>query len=70
MQLAQSFGATGVTKIGTGVYQVDFNRNITNCAYNATQGDPGVGGARQEDVVVVTKTGCKILSRFSKQLEI
>jgi Xaa-Pro aminopeptidase len=31
---------------------------------------PGVGGARQEDVVVVTKTGCKILSRFPKQLEI
>jgi len=31
---------------------------------------PGVGGARLEDVVVVTKTGCKILSRFPKQLEI
>ena len=31
---------------------------------------PGVGGARQEDVVVVTKTGCEILSRFPKQLEI
>lgn len=31
---------------------------------------PGLGGARQEDVVVVTKTGCKILSRFPKQLEI
>jgi Xaa-Pro aminopeptidase len=30
---------------------------------------PGLGGARQEDVVVVTKTGCKILSRFPKQLE-
>jgi Xaa-Pro aminopeptidase len=29
-----------------------------------------VGGARQEDVVVVTKTGCRILSRFPKQLEI
>jgi Xaa-Pro aminopeptidase len=31
---------------------------------------PGVGGARQEDVVLVTKTGCRILSRFPKQLEI
>ena len=31
---------------------------------------PGLGGARQEDVVVVTKIGCKILSRFPKQLEI
>jgi Xaa-Pro aminopeptidase len=31
---------------------------------------PGVGGTRQEDVVVVTKKGCKILSRFPKRLEI
>ena len=31
---------------------------------------PGVGGARLEDVVLVTKTGCRILSRFPKQLEI
>jgi Xaa-Pro aminopeptidase len=31
---------------------------------------PGLGGVRQEDVVVVTKKGCKILSRFPKRLEI
>ena len=31
---------------------------------------PGLGGVRQEDVVVITKSGCKILSRFPKQLEI
>ena len=31
---------------------------------------PGLGGARLEDVVVVTKAGCKILSHFPKQLEI
>jgi Xaa-Pro aminopeptidase len=31
---------------------------------------PGLGGVRHEDVVVVTKTGCRILSRFPKQLEI
>ena len=31
---------------------------------------PGLGGARQEDVVVATKTGRKVLSRFPKQLEI
>jgi Xaa-Pro aminopeptidase len=31
---------------------------------------PGLGGARQEDVVLVTKAGCRILSRFPKQLEI
>jgi Xaa-Pro aminopeptidase len=31
---------------------------------------PGLGGVRHEDVVVVTKTGCKILSKFPKQLEL
>jgi Xaa-Pro aminopeptidase len=31
---------------------------------------PGLGGVRHEDVVVVTQAGCKILSRFPKQLEI
>ncbi|TMP93064.1 MAG: aminopeptidase P family protein [Verrucomicrobia bacterium] len=31
---------------------------------------PGLGGVRQEDVVVVTKSGCRVLSRFPKQLEI
>jgi Xaa-Pro aminopeptidase len=31
---------------------------------------PGLGGARQEDVVVVTRSGSRILSRFPKQLEI
>jgi Xaa-Pro aminopeptidase len=31
---------------------------------------PGIGGARIEDVVIVEKAGCRILSRFPKQLEI
>jgi Xaa-Pro aminopeptidase len=31
---------------------------------------PGLGGTRQEDVVVVTKSGCRVLSRFPKRLEI
>jgi Xaa-Pro aminopeptidase len=31
---------------------------------------PGIGGARIEDVVIVEKTGCRILSRFPKRLEI
>ena len=31
---------------------------------------PGLGGVRHEDVVIVTKTGCKIISKFPKQLEI
>ena len=31
---------------------------------------PGIGGARIEDVVIVEKNGCRILSKFPKQLEI
>ena len=31
---------------------------------------PGLGGVRLEDVVMVTKTGSKMLSRFPKRLEI
>jgi Xaa-Pro aminopeptidase len=31
---------------------------------------PGIGGARIEDVVIVTSSGCEILSRFPKVLEI
>ena len=31
---------------------------------------PGIGGARIEDVVIVEKAGCRILSKFPKQLEI
>ena len=31
---------------------------------------PGLGGVRLEDVVLVTKTGCRILSRIPKHLEI
>ncbi|HWM24893.1 MAG TPA: Xaa-Pro peptidase family protein [Chthoniobacterales bacterium] len=31
---------------------------------------PGIGGARLEDVVVLTQTGTRLLSRFEKRLEI
>ena len=31
---------------------------------------PGIGGARLEDVVVLTRTGTRMLSRFEKRLEI
>src|ERR1044071_9577544 len=30
---------------------------------------PGLGGVRHEDVVVVTKSGCRILSRFPMQMD-
>jgi hypothetical protein len=53
----QSFRATAVTRLGTGIYQVDFNRNITNCAYTATQGDPGAASAPAGFVGVTGRAG-------------
>jgi hypothetical protein len=37
--LIRGNGATGVVKIGTGIYEVDFGNNVQNCAYVATPGD-------------------------------
>jgi hypothetical protein len=61
--LANSSGGTtpgtGVTtaKLGTGTYQVDFGRAISSCAYVATQGEAGVGGAGGAIVGVTDRSG-------------
>jgi hypothetical protein len=39
-----SGGVTSVS-LGTGVYEVDFGRNISSCGFLGTQGEGGVGGA-------------------------
>jgi Xaa-Pro aminopeptidase len=31
---------------------------------------PGLGGVRHEDVVTITSTGIRLLSRFPKELEV
>lgn len=41
---SQRLGAISSTKIGTGVYDVRFNRNVRNCAYLATIGLCGFTG--------------------------
>lgn len=43
--LANSSGGVTSTKIAMGTYEADFGRNITSCAFVATQGEAGVGGA-------------------------
>jgi hypothetical protein len=43
--IANSSGSYTSTHIGTGTYEVDFGRDISNCAYVMTQGEAGVGGA-------------------------
>jgi hypothetical protein len=53
----QSFRATSVTRLGLGLYLVDFDRSVTNCAYSVTQGDPGVGSAPAGFVGVTGRAG-------------
>jgi hypothetical protein len=43
--IANSSGGVIGTRIGLGTYDVDFGRNISNCAFVITQGEAGVGGA-------------------------
>ena len=56
--LSSSGGAavTG-TRIGTGTYAIDFGLNIVNCAYYATQGEGGVGGAAGAIMGVTDRSG-------------
>ncbi|HEY9823910.1 MAG TPA: hypothetical protein V6D19_00565 [Stenomitos sp.] len=41
--LARGNGVSSSTRLGTGIYQVIFTRNVTACTYNATVGQPGNG---------------------------
>lgn len=43
--LANSSGGVTTTKIGTGVYEVDYGHIVSNCAFVTTQGEAGIGGA-------------------------
>src|SRR3954447_1197422 len=43
--VANSSGGVSAIRIGTGTYEVDFGHVISNCAFVATQGEAGVGGA-------------------------
>lgn len=39
--LLSGSGATGATRLGTGTYEVDFNRDVTGCYYTATPFNAG-----------------------------
>jgi hypothetical protein len=44
--VANSSGNVTATSLGTGLYEVDFGRDISDCAATATVGTPDVGGAQ------------------------
>jgi hypothetical protein len=44
--VANSSGNVTASSLGTGLYEVDFGRDISDCAATATVGTPNVGGAQ------------------------
>jgi hypothetical protein len=55
--VANSSGGVTASPIGTGTYQVDFGRNISFCAFTATQGESGIGGAGGAIMGVTDRSG-------------
>jgi hypothetical protein len=53
----QSFRATTAFSLGSNFYEVEFNRNITNCNAVAGIGDPGVGGSTPGFVTTTGRSG-------------
>ena len=76
-------GATAVTRAGTGVFDVTFDRDVSRCAYQVTPqtyaGFPAASqglaaldttdpGGRRARVVVLDKTGVQTDSGFAVQV--
>ncbi len=51
--LARDLGATAAIHDGTGVYEVDFDKNVTECGYTAAIGLSGTAGASDPGTVTV-----------------
>lgn len=80
--LVRSSGAVGITKFGTGRYDVHFDVNMDLCSYTATVGDPGTsivytpglvftasGHLRNRNVYVETKNLAGGLTDFPFHLQ-
>ena len=57
LRIGTSFRATGSVKLSTRVYEFHFDRNVTNCVYQATIGDAGVGGAPAGEISATGRLG-------------
>jgi hypothetical protein len=55
--LVRSSGATASSRITDGEYRVDFNQNVTACAYLATIGNPQAGGPPPGAIVTALRVG-------------
>ena len=55
--LVRGKGATGATQLGTGMYEVDFSRDVTQCGYTATLGDPGASSEGPGEISTASLDG-------------
>ena len=55
--LAHGVGATGATTFGSGLYEVDFSRDVQNCTYVATLGNATYGTAPPGSITDAERSG-------------
>jgi len=55
--LARGQGTVSALRIGAGIYEVVFNRNVSRCAYVATIGDPAIGVGPPGEIGVASRAG-------------
>jgi hypothetical protein len=53
--LVRGAGATAAMRLNEGLYSMEFNRDVTNCAYVATIGDPTPGAAGLSGVISTSR---------------
>ena len=54
---ARGDGNASSTRLGVGTYQVIFRRNVVNCAYMVTIGNPGTGASAPGEVTMGLRAG-------------
>jgi hypothetical protein len=55
--LVRGEGVTGSLKLGTGVYEVSFGRDITQCNFQVSAGEPGIGSASPRMTGITARSG-------------
>jgi hypothetical protein len=50
-------GSVTAVRLAAGMYEVDFGRNVSSCAFLATQGEAGLGGAPGAIVGATDRSG-------------
>lgn len=50
-------GVTSASSLGTGTYEVAFGRDITQCNYQVSAGEPGIGGAAARMTGITSRSG-------------